>query len=186
MLARHGRGQRKYLLLPGIAVGIAYAAFCALPQYREIRGVWAESESQSAANDQLSLRVEALSENAERFGSEAGELTGPVDEAPAALHLVSAERSERTYIQAFAQVLAAFRSMQVDCTAAKSDLSGREYSAVAQRVSLTGSFANVLAAMEAIEAEIPHALAAELSMERIEATAPCRWEIAFQFSEGTE
>lgn len=186
MLTRDTYARYVRLLSPGIAIVVAYGWFGALPQHRELRQTRAEAQEKSAAVEQLRLRVRGLPVAVEPHASAPGALTSLTPGDLAEPHFISVEKSEPTFIQLFAQVLAAFRSRAVSCTSSRPDLGQAEERGGAQIVTLTGDFADVLDSMKAIEADTPHALAAEFSMERAEPTDPCRWQITFRFSEGTE
>lgn len=187
MSAKPAFPKRAQLLLPGVVVGLVYTAFCAVPQHRELRRVNDQSYQHAAAIDQLRLRVNTLSADADLSDLAPHQLTGTLEPDVLNTKGVVLERTEHTFVQAFAQVLAVFRSQGVDCTAAKPNPGDQlKHTTVAQRVWLIGSFDNVLAALERIETEVPSAMAAELSMERKEPAAPCRWEIIFRFKEDEE
>jgi len=182
MFARFLKSKHAILWLPGFAITIAYATFYATPQRREIHLGSLALQQQDKAIDDLNARVKSKQGNASGDHSDSNPLLSFTSND-------AIERSEGTFVQAFAQLVAIFKSNDVNCTCASPgelDAGKKKVGVVIHRLFLVGSFRDVLASLESIETSIPQTLAAELVMTRLEPAEPCRWEIAFQFKEGTE
>jgi len=182
MFARLLKSKHAILWLPGFAITIAYAILYVTPQRREIHLASLAFQQQDKAVDDLNARVKSKQGNASGDHSDSSPL-------PSFSSHAAFERSEGTFVQAFAQLVAIFKSNEVSCTSASPgevDAGRKKEGVVIHRLFLVGSFRDVLASLESIETSIPQTLAAELVMTRLEPAEPCRWEIAFQFKEGLE
>lgn len=186
MLVKLPDSAQSRMLLPALAISAAYAGFGAYPQYQEFGRVAAELQDRSAAVHVLDERVQALPNPNESPTTGLASLAASNSQTHPLSQLVPTEQRERSYVHAFADVLTQFRSKDVVCKAAKAGSDPRNPTGIAQRITLEGDFGNVLAALEAIRTELPHAAAAELTMRRSEPSQPCYWEIGFQFTEGAE
>lgn len=186
MLARSADPAHSRMLLPALVIGAAYAGFSAYPQYQEIGRVAAEIQERSAAVDVLDERVQVLPELKKSIVAGIAVPAASGGEAQPLSQLASAGQRERSYVHAFADVLTKFRSEDVVCKAATAGSDPLAPTGIAQRIALEGDFGSVLAALDAINAELPHAAAAELSMRRAEPQQPCHWDIGFQFIEEAE
>ena len=174
-------------LLPGIAVAVLYAAFGAIPQYRQLRSVQTESQSQSEAISQLMRRAGTLARVSNSSSVDAVPTSGAGRSANPPTNLKANSQDAQTFAQSFARILATFHSESVACISAlPEDAAAENAPDSAQRLILTGGFAEMLAAMEMISTDVPNALATNLSMRRSAPSDPCRWEIVFLFDEGAE
>ncbi len=182
MFARFLRSKHAMLWLPGFVITIAYATLYAKPQRREIHLGSLALQQQDIAVDELNARVRSKQSNSR------GDLSDP-SPLPSFTSTAAFERSEATFVQAFAQLVAIFKSNEVSCTSAspgETEAGKKNEGTVIHRLFLVGSFRDVLASLESIETSIPQTLAAELVMTRLASAEPCRWEIVFQFKEGIE
>lgn len=182
MFASFLKSKHAVLWLPGIVVTIAYATLYATPQRREIHLGSLALQQQDKAVSELNARVKSKQTNS------AGDLSDSTP-LPSFTSNAALERSEGTFVQAFAQLVAIFKANEVSCTSAspgEGEAGKKNEGNVIHRLFLVGSFRDVLASLESIETSIPQTLAAELAMTRLVPAEPCRWEIAFQFKEGIE
>jgi len=182
MFARFLKSKHAILWLPGFAITIAYATLIATPQRREIHLGSLVLQQQDKAVDELNARVKSKQVNPCGDHSDSSPL-------PSYASIAALERSKGTFVQAFAQLVAIFKSNEVSCISASPgevDAEKKKEGVVIHRLILVGSFRDVLVSLESIETGIPQTLAAELVMTRLEPAEPCRWEIAFQFKEGVE
>jgi len=182
MFARFLKSNHAILWLPGFAITIVYVTLYATPQRREIQLGSLALQQQDHAIDELKARVKSKQGNPSGDNSD----PTPLRSFPGTAAL---GRGEATFVQAFAQLVAIFKSNDVSCTSAspvEAEAGKKKEGVVVHRLFLVGSFRDVLASLASIETSIPQTLAAELVMTRLEPAQPCRWEIAFQFQEGLE
>lgn len=195
MLGKDSNAIRPWL--PGIAVLLAYVIFIAVPLHRERMRTIHALRKQVAVAEQLSIRLKSepeLSVSAngiDASGIDANEidattlLSQPVSMTSNDL---PAEGSNRTNVQTFNQLLAIFQTNGLDFVSAIADRvdQPRAQDTVMHRVTLTGSFSNLLSALKSIETSIPNAATTEVIMERPSPSETCNWELGFRFSEGIQ
>ena len=171
------------MLLPGIAIAIFYTAFFALPQYRELQRITDQSKSKADAVSDLNNRIAQLSAARSRQSIERETLVSRIDQASSTASDLL-RPSESRSITDLARVLDIFQQHEITCIAAKALEAGPTQAEFGgQRVSLAGSFGNMLAAIESIESEVPTATITQLALQHSEPPQPCRWEICLSFEE---
>ncbi len=183
MSGRYVNANLVRLLLPAGGLSIAFVVLFAIPLHRERCQVSNAIQQQSAEIDDLRLRLKTQRAETLRLHGESNTSSTSRQVASTVPDFDVLERSEPTAVQAFAGIISTFQAHDVHCTAANPENVQRAQNAtdmVTYRVSFTGGFHNVLAALNSIEEKLPSVSAVEFSMRRDTSSEACRWEMAFR------
>ncbi len=176
------RFRLKYpkMMVPSLAVVLAYVIFGAIPQRSQGRQIADGLERRTIALDTLRRRAQVQPHDSDIVRMVRGQSDKNVSNPIA---------DSQTAVQSLKKVVHMFQSHGVQCTNIEPgnlDPTHPRSSSMRHRLSLVGSFHDVLAAFASIEANIPHASALILSMNRPEPAEPCQWESEFRFMEALQ
>lgn len=169
------------LLIAMTAVAVVYTVVTAIGHQQEYRRMTAETARQRASIAQLEQRVGTQSEATLSIENAIVERQSLPSSSATVAEDTDKKIGNRTLVQSIAQVLAAFDSHAVQCVAASPVDESAETST--HKITLAGSFPDVLASLESIQRQLQDSLVANLSMRCANPNQPCIWELEFRFRE---